>query len=343
MSENKREYRMDNLKVFLTFFVIMGHLLEGFQGENVKLIYLIIYSFHMPAFVFITGYFAKEKPKQIIGSILFPYVIYQILYHAFECYVLHETKELQFMTPYWLLWYLVAYFVWMLLLPIFEGETLKKQIIHLCFTFVLALAIGYDQTIQYKLSLSRIIVFLPFFLLGYYRVPDRLVNKLKGRKTTLVCCVLMIISSLFYMKLRMPQLHVSWFYHTLAYESGSYTVWIRMMLLIVAMAWIFLLVLMMPNIKLGIISAGGKYTLPAFLLHGFVIKYLQYKDFFRWSESVNILISFGITIVLCIIFGNKYTDKLFRFTYSGQWWKEQYHKIRMKLFPKDIKGRDKRK
>ena len=39
---------------------------EMFTDPEVDVIYKIIFSFHMPAFIFVSGYFAKVEPKKIL-------------------------------------------------------------------------------------------------------------------------------------------------------------------------------------------------------------------------------------------------------------------------------------
>ena len=59
----KRIYKFDNLKAILIFLVVFGHFLELVEGH--KLLYLTIYSFHMPLFLFLSGYFARFDRKKI--------------------------------------------------------------------------------------------------------------------------------------------------------------------------------------------------------------------------------------------------------------------------------------
>lgn len=47
-----REYEFDNAKGFLIFCVVLGHMLEGNLTGVSKTLYILIYSFHMPFFVF---------------------------------------------------------------------------------------------------------------------------------------------------------------------------------------------------------------------------------------------------------------------------------------------------
>ena len=58
-----RDTRIDSIKFFLMICVIIGHMLYcDLNGKwNYKL-FEFIYSFHMPAFVLLSGYCFKKKP-----------------------------------------------------------------------------------------------------------------------------------------------------------------------------------------------------------------------------------------------------------------------------------------
>lgn len=62
MSETNRDLAIDNLKGFLIFLVVLGHLLElGFVNSDAgNVLDRVIYSSNMPAFVFTMGMFAKN-------------------------------------------------------------------------------------------------------------------------------------------------------------------------------------------------------------------------------------------------------------------------------------------
>ena len=102
-----RNNRMDNIKFFLIFCVVFGHMLEL---VDTGVWYKIIYSFHMPAFIFVSGYFAQFNRKKIISVLVYPYILFQCLYLLFDAVLIKQNLALlkiQFTTPYWLLWYLV--------------------------------------------------------------------------------------------------------------------------------------------------------------------------------------------------------------------------------------------
>ena len=49
-----REYQYDNLRFLLIALVVLGHLLEiAVEFPQKEILYTLIYSFHMPAFLFL--------------------------------------------------------------------------------------------------------------------------------------------------------------------------------------------------------------------------------------------------------------------------------------------------
>ena len=67
-----REYQWDNLRFLLISLVVLGHLWEIMgQAPYKDVVYRIIYSFHMPAFLFLSGMFAKSnRNKFCVGMVL---------------------------------------------------------------------------------------------------------------------------------------------------------------------------------------------------------------------------------------------------------------------------------
>ena len=82
----------DNMKMVLIILVVFGHALEEISLEHeYGIIRACIYSFHMPVFIFISGYFsgggAQAKAKKlllIVGyliSYLIPFMSYGLKKH----------------------------------------------------------------------------------------------------------------------------------------------------------------------------------------------------------------------------------------------------------------------
>ena len=59
----KRIALWDNLKLFLIFLVVLGHLSFDYfdSSQMFRTISMVIYTFHMPAFVFVSGLFCKRS------------------------------------------------------------------------------------------------------------------------------------------------------------------------------------------------------------------------------------------------------------------------------------------
>ena len=77
MEKKERDYYFDNLKAVLIFLVVLGHFLLPIH-DNAVLVILkrLIYVFHMPLFVFVSGYFAKTIYHN--GTFNFKRILYLI-------------------------------------------------------------------------------------------------------------------------------------------------------------------------------------------------------------------------------------------------------------------------
>ena len=79
----KRDYSFDNMKVLLITLVVFGHALEEFGTTGkLGLIRAVIYSFHMPLFIFISGYFSKSdaKPEKLLKTTIIPFIIFNTIW-----------------------------------------------------------------------------------------------------------------------------------------------------------------------------------------------------------------------------------------------------------------------
>jgi len=114
----KRDSYFDNAKILLIFLVVFGHFIQSYIDMNLFISYMynFIYTFHMPAFIIISGFFAKgiyEKGYiwKLTKKLILPYVLFQVIY-GFFYYFLHgkETFKLELLDPKWSLWFLISLF-----------------------------------------------------------------------------------------------------------------------------------------------------------------------------------------------------------------------------------------
>ena len=77
--EKIRMWKLDNIKAILIFLVVLGHLFELRNQGFINFLVILIYFFHMPAFVFCSGYFSKPRNKKAIVKFLLLYLVIQTL------------------------------------------------------------------------------------------------------------------------------------------------------------------------------------------------------------------------------------------------------------------------
>ena len=169
---NKRNPYWDNLKLILIFLVVLGHFIIPVADSDrlTSSILYFIYLFHMPAFVFVSGHFSKShiykanKEYKLIGFLAL-YVVSTMSISLVELIFTQKTNVLVFLKQGGAPWYMLALFFWYLLIPFASS-------LHPAFSlpsvFILALFVGAYPECGDFLSLSRTIVFFPFFLIGYY-------------------------------------------------------------------------------------------------------------------------------------------------------------------------------
>lgn len=164
----------DNIKGILIFLVVFGHLIETFRhwefNESVLYLYNVIYAFHMPLFIIVSGYFFRpNKPERIIqlGLVFF---IWQFLNGIVSYYLQHQefitftpdARIMEIFDPYWTMWYLLGIIVWSIITPY-----LVLMRIPLIIALSLAFWVSYTEGVTGWFSMRKLINFYPYFLIGY--------------------------------------------------------------------------------------------------------------------------------------------------------------------------------
>lgn len=158
-----REAKYCNLKLLLIWLVIYAHTIEGdVSSISAQWQYRVIYHFHMPLFVFVFGLFIRDSQDCIkqIKRLLPVYLVWQVAYMLFD-------MADSLFVPGWTLWYLLSCCIWSILA--WAWFRIKKNDIEwivLLLLVLLGAGAGYCDFIGRSFSLSRTIVFLPYFFAG---------------------------------------------------------------------------------------------------------------------------------------------------------------------------------
>ena len=319
----KRLVHHDNLKAALMFLVLFGHLLELVPGHWAGVLYRVIYSFHMPLFLFLTGYFARFRPRRILLFQLWPYFLLQTLYLVFDARVLQggAAVTLQYTTPYWLLWYLLAVILYQLLLPLLDTDRLSLQILAVAGSLLLSLLVGYDRTIGYYMTLSRFFVFLPFFLLGCYARKHGAVEALRERKSARLAVLLSggVLAFLGLLFIKFAHVQATALYGSASYAALGYSPITRGALFLTALGWCAFLLMLAPGKPIPVVTALGRRTFCIFCLHGFAVRLLKLCRPFRFGQGGNLLLAAALAAALLLVLGSKPVSEVFSWVFTGKW------------------------
>src|SRR3954471_10843494 len=114
--------------MMLVTLVVVGHswvLLPN--TATVDHLYDFLYTWHVPAFVFVTGYlsrsfvYSSQRMWQLVRTVAIPYVVFETALSLFKIYVGGEHMRDIFQDPHWPMWYLSALFFWRLGTPVFKA------------------------------------------------------------------------------------------------------------------------------------------------------------------------------------------------------------------------------
>ena len=318
-----RDHGFDNIRFILILCVVFSHLLEvcaPFYGH--LRLYCYIYSFHMPVFIFLFGYFARYEPGRILFGWVIPYLLFQTVYILFSNYVLGVEKAFQYTTPHWILWYLLVCIFYQLLIPVYQTKSPRRAVAALVALFAISLLIGYEKKVEYHMALSRFFVFQPWFVMGFYARQfglGRLFEKF--RWPCLLLIPLAVVVSIY--GIRQLGIIDTMLYETSPYKDLDYHPGIRAYHFLMALCWLGVFLLVFKPLlrkKLPVITTLGENTLPVFLLHGFFTRSAELYAPNHISTPFRV---FMVALVLVIVLGNPLFGRAFRFLFSGKWCKTE--------------------
>jgi fucose 4-O-acetylase-like acetyltransferase len=168
-ASQERSPYWDNARFILIVLVVFGHLCAYVQSQHpwLERINTVMLVWRMPLMAFIAGTFAHtNRPagwfERLIARLLLPYLLLQATFGWYYHEVLHSAGEFSWLRPVHTLWFLLALFWWHTWLP-----WISRWPYPLILAVVVALLAGTVSGIGEKWSLSRALVFFPFFFLGH--------------------------------------------------------------------------------------------------------------------------------------------------------------------------------
>lgn len=294
-TEQSRDFLFDNYKALLIFLVVVGHFVGPSIGNNDFLLALkwFIVSFHMPAFVFISGYFSKKalSLKALIQKLLIPYIVYEIIYYLLYTCIMHKETGLSLLKPKFTLWYLLALFMWRIVTPYF-----KKIPYYMILAVIAGLLIGWSDIENNFLTIPRALVFYPYFLAGTCLERETLTRfrSPKGKITAAVCVIaIAVFLTVIAMQKELPMqiFYGRYNYSSMGQKIPEGILW-RAAGYAIGFCMTYAVAVLMTERKLCC-SYIGKRTMAVYLFHGLTYSYLTYC-----TTLLNSIYSFGGTLLL---------------------------------------------
>ncbi|WP_233273370.1 acyltransferase family protein [Streptomyces broussonetiae] len=280
----QRDAFFDNAKYLAIVLVAMGHSWEPLKGDSRILegLYTVVYCFHMPAFIIISGYFSRsfdmrpDRLKRLITGVLVPYVVFETAYPLFKNLVTGSHEGISLLDPWYLTWFLCALFVWRLTTPIW------KLVRHpLPVAIGIAMLASVAPSIGDDLDLQRVLQFLPYFVLGLVLEPEHFQRV--RRRAVRIAAVPVFAAALLVGWWAVPRMNTAWFFHRDAAQDLAAPWWSGPVMVLALMACSLVLTACffawVPGRRTWFTTLGAG-TLYGYLLHGFLVKFADYRGWF---------------------------------------------------------------
>lgn len=295
-----RDTKLDSLKFFLVCLVIIGHVVGPYKELMTNLILKdFIYLFHIPLFVYLSGYLSKNHRFTLWGGVE-TYLIFNILY-----VVALGGKYMQVLkgifVPQWLMWYLFSLIIWRLIKSfIIDKCPFVRPIWWIVISILISLISGFIP-VSYPLSFQRTCVFFPFFIIGLF-TPIELFERLKRvNKIAAICVIIFSIIIVCVTKFDLSAVVSGSYFYPFYGENKFVSALYRLSFLIVSCSIGIMVIALCPNSKF--MARQGKYSLVYYLYHGFfvIVLKLLIDKFILPINTFALLVYSGLIICFLLI------------------------------------------
>ncbi|MFI0818034.1 acyltransferase family protein [Streptomyces sp. NPDC021098] len=302
----QRDAFFDNAKYLAIVLVAMAHSWEPLtdSSRTAEALYMTVYTFHMPAFIIISGFFSRsfdmrpDRLKRLITGVAVPYVLFEVAYSFFKRWADDDPGHpISLLDPWYLTWFLVALFVWRLTTPIWK---LVRWPVPLSLAIATLASVSPD--IGDDLDLQRVLQFLPFFVIGLCMKPEHF-QMMRGRKMR-IASVPIFAGALLFAYWAAPRMNSAWFYHRDSVQELHAPAWTgpvmtlamfgcSMVLTACFFAWV-----PRRHMWFTVLGAG---TLYGYLLHGFLAKGSRFWGWFDAGWVHKPLGEIAVTVVAATV------------------------------------------
>jgi fucose 4-O-acetylase-like acetyltransferase len=285
-----RNERIDSVKYWLMVLVIAGHVLMYDTNTKASVVtWKWIYIFHMPLFIFFSGYFSRKKEKAdvsaFIWKLLEPLIVFQVL-TLLPRFFFESFSLITILTPWTVLWYFLSLIYWRLMIQIIPSRFLNNSRLIMISSFCISILVGL-LPFDTLLSLQRTFAFMPFFFLGYCMRGRNLFFAERYKPLSLAFLILT-----FSIPILIPQ-YLGDIFHAYPYDNYYYAV-SRILLFFISIPISLAFLNICPNTSW--IAQQGKLTMQYLIYHALLI-----PPFMVVVSKLNIPMSFTTAIIYTLI------------------------------------------
>lgn len=319
--QKERIYKFDNIKLFTMILVVLGHVIEtpyvnDNKSELLSSLFIFIYSFHMPLFIFISGLFQKrfsDTNKLKINKVAYFVTLGFIL--KFLMAAVKAIGDKPFSVDIFgssgIDWYLFVLAMYMV------TAYLTRKVhpaVMITVSLLAGMFCGYLDFVDDTLYLSRYFVFLPIYLIGYYLTPQSLIKfeqkaavKIISATGALMYFVLCFRNLQLVYKLRRLFTGKNPFSNVTAIEGCGFEH--RLLCYLISAVLCIAVFCFIPNIKIPVLSNMGSNTLSVYIYHNAILYALRATAFFDIINSLGdplykiVLLFFAVILALVLSFG----------------------------------------
>jgi fucose 4-O-acetylase-like acetyltransferase len=321
----------DNARLIVMVLVVFGHLIESIRGTQVvDDLYALVYAFHMPAFLLMSGVFASSdrlSPKRLVGTaqLLVTWLVVEFAWVLLRTVTGDHPFPATFLVmPKWGCWFLVSLFTMRVLLP--YVALLPYPLV---LSSLAALGVGLIPSIGQPFSMSRTITLLPFFLLGWaikQRGLDRRAWFGAPSVRLRLAAVVLLAAGAAAVLLLMAMPHFNWelFTWRRGYSGMHYGpvrgLALRAATLAIAAAMTFALLLLVPR-RTRWFTRFGENTLYVYVLHIPIISAIETWQLDERIAQVPLsaVVAFALAIAITLALSQPIVKRLTSWALEPRW------------------------
>lgn len=298
----QRDPFWDTLKGILIVLVVLGHTETALGDKWLS----VIYAFHMPLFIFVSGYFSKRMPlremSKVVKRLIVIYLVFNPTYITINVLMGEHLTVERLLIPAFALWYILSLIYWRVILQVIPQRVVEKRWLVILTSIAISIGAGFVP-LTTEMSFQRACGFMPFFFIGYYARQYGWVDRLRLWNKIPFAVLFVALCALCYFLL--PAFYCNHYYENVA-DTGM-----RVLQLFIATILCISALSITPT-TMGGLTDVGRYTLIIYLLHRPMIKVMNMVCGHAGIEQ-NPLVAIVMTIIIVVFIYSIRNLKVFKY------------------------------